>query len=113
MMLQAVNQIFSSQTCNHYPNLNTAGPPTPIAHIAIADTRCMAQFFTIITPMHNKHIAKHPITIQNPDGTLMLSTHDAEFNIPGWPLAACLDHTVPALSNKQILSISQFCDVGC
>jgi len=65
------------------------------------------------TPVHNTTPSLHPISIQNPDGSVMQSTHDAELNIPGLPRAARIGHIVPALSTKPLLSIGQFCDTGC
>ncbi len=64
-------------------------------------------------PVHNKQLAQHPISIQNPDGTMMHSTHDAKLDIPGLPHAACIGHIVLALSNKPLLSIGQFCNASC
>jgi len=43
----------------------------------------------------------------------MYSTHEADLDIPGLPLAARRAHIVPALSAFSLVSIGQLCDSGC
>jgi hypothetical protein len=43
----------------------------------------------------------------------MHSTHEAELDIPGLPLAARKVHIVPDLASHSLLSIGQLCDAGC
>jgi hypothetical protein len=54
-----------------------------------------------------------PIAIQNPNGSIMYSTHEAELDMPNLPLAARHCHIIPALINHSLLSIGQLCDAGC
>jgi hypothetical protein len=64
-------------------------------------------------PVVNKRPAANPITIHNPNGTIMYSTHTAELDIPHLPPAACQVHIVPDLASHTLLSIGQLCDAGC
>jgi len=98
---------------NKILGLHTAGPPAITDTLAIADTGCTVHFFTMNMLVHNPTPSPHPISIQNPDSSVIQSMHDAELNIPGLPLAACIRHIVPALSTKPLLSIGQFCNAGC
>jgi hypothetical protein len=50
--------------------------------LAIADTGSTAHFGTIDAPVINIRPTRHPITIQNPNGSLMVSTHEAELDLP-------------------------------
>jgi hypothetical protein len=43
----------------------------------------------------------------------MVSSHTAYLDIPELPLAARLEHIVPALTTKSLLSIPQLCTNGC
>jgi len=102
-----------SHSCNHTLDVNSAGPPAPTTTVAIADTSCTTHFFTVNMLVCNKQISHHPISIQNPNGTIMHSTHNAKLDIPGLPQAAQIGHVMPALSNAPLLSIRQFCDARC
>lgn len=93
-------------------NSSSLGPPTP-STLAIADTGSTGHFLPADTPVLNKRPAIHPITIHNPNGTIMHSTHIAELNVPTLPLAARKAHIVPALHSLPLLSIGQLCDAGC
>jgi hypothetical protein len=64
-------------------------------------------------PVHNKVIASNPITIQNPNGSIMTSTHLAELPIPDLPLTARMAHILPALQSHLLVSIGTMCDAGC
>ena len=55
--------------------------------------------------MLNKQVAQHPITIRNPNGSTMRSTHLAELPIPHLPMAARRAHIVPELRSHSLLSI--------
>jgi hypothetical protein len=94
--------------------LKSVDPPTPIdSTIAIANTGSTAHFCTTDIPVHNKHLATTPIAIHNPNGNVMYSTHIAELDLPGLPLAARQVHIVPSLTSQSLISIGQFCDAGC
>ena len=58
-------------------------------------------------------MAINPITIRNPNGTTMTSTHTAELPIPQLPHAARMAHIVPDLKSHSLISIGTLCDAGC
>ena len=95
----------------------TIGPPTlpstPPPHQAIADSGSTSHFCTIRAPVINKRPANPPIGIENANGSIMYSTHEAELDIPNLPLAARHVHIVPELSNFSLISIGQLCDSDC
>ena len=66
-----------------------------------------------ILPVLNKQVAQYPITIRNPNGSTMRSTHLAELPIPHLPMAARRAHIVPELRSHSLLSIGTLCDAGC
>jgi len=80
---------------------------------AIADTGSTAHFCTIDAPVINVRPAQTPITIRNPDGATMISTHIADLDLPHLPDAARHVHIVPALAGASLISIGQLCDAGC
>ena len=86
------------------------GPPT---FTAIADTGSTAHFFTISAPLTNKCVTDTPISIHNLNGTIMISTHVANLDIPALPPEAQHVHIVPALASNSLISIGQLCDAGC
>ena len=94
----------------------TIGPPTLPStppHQAIADSGSTSHFCTIRAPVINKRLANPPIGIENANGSIMYSTHEAELDIPNLPLAARHVHIVPELSNFSLISIGQLCDSDC
>jgi hypothetical protein len=98
------------------PHSNIVGPPfsnLPQPNLAIADTGSTAHFATITAPVINQRTTVTPITIRNPNGSVMTSTHEAELDLPMLPLAARRVHIVPALACPSLLSMGQFCDAGC
>ncbi len=97
------------------PILADIGPPCQSSPdiLRIADSGCTSHVLPLNTPTINCFPAMAPITIANPNGTRMVSTHDAELNQPFLPLAARRAHIVPALQTKPLISIGQLCDAGC
>ena len=99
------------------------GPPIPIPiptlkrHLAIADTGCTAHFFTIDALYHNARPAPKPISIQNPNGSIMTSNTIADIRLPNlpasFPPSALQIYVVPALQTKSLMSLGQLCDAGC
>jgi hypothetical protein len=61
---------------------------------------------TCNVPVINKHVTfLSPITIQNPNGTTMTSSHDAELPFPDLPPAAHIAHIVPDLTGYSLVSV--------
>jgi len=48
-----------------------------------------------------------------PSSTILHSTHEAELDVPGLPIAAQHRHIILQLATQPLLSIGQLCDVGC
>jgi len=93
------------------------GPPAPppdyCSSLLIADTGSTAHFCTTDTPVVNKRFARNPISIRNPNGSTMQSTHEADLDLPNLPPAARRVHIVPDLAHHSLISIGQLCDAGC
>jgi hypothetical protein len=81
--------------------------------LAIADTGSTAHFGTINAPVINKRRSLNPIHIRNPNGTIMISTHEADLDLPMLPPAARRIHIVPELASSSLISMGQLCDAGC
>jgi hypothetical protein len=81
--------------------------------LAIADTGSTAHFGTIDAPVINKRLSLNPISIRNPNGTIMTSTHEADLDLPMLPPAARRIHIVPELASASLISMGQLCDAGC
>ena len=87
--------------------------PGTLENTAIADTGCTSHFFMCSAPLLNKRATNNPIAISNPNGDIMYSSHEAELDILGLPLAARQVHIVPALASHSLMSMGQLCDAGC
>jgi hypothetical protein len=61
----------------------------------------------------NKRRTSNPISIKNPNVSLMYSTHEADLDVPNLPPAARHGHIVPALKSLSLISIGQLCDTAC
>jgi hypothetical protein len=83
--------------------------------LAIADTGSTAHFGTINAPVINLRPSLNPISIRNPNGTIMTSTHEADLLdiMPTMlPPAARRIHIIPELASASLISMGQFCDAG-
>ncbi|GAX09321.1 hypothetical protein FisN_6Lu323 [Fistulifera solaris] len=121
-----LNAEHTSKKCNHLADghvhtatlksaKSTKGPPARISPFTdgIANSGCTSHFLPVDTPVESCVPTTNPITIANPNGTLMYSTHDAILALPALPLSARRAHIVPNLHTKPLLSIGQLCDAGC
>lgn len=103
---------IAAKSCLFRPTTATPISVVPPAQL-IADTGCTSHFCTINTPVINTRPTANPIAIQNPNGSVMHSTHEAELDLPALPPAARHVHLVPALSTFSLISMGQLCDSGC
>jgi len=71
----------------------------------------MAHFFSSTTPVCNKCLVLTLIMTHTPSGIVLQSTHEADLNLLGLPLAD--GHIVPHLATQPLISIGQLCDAGC
>ena len=54
-----------------------------------------------------------PISVKNPNGNLMQSTHVGELDFPGLPKEARIVHLFPSMPDSVLISIGVLCDAGC
>eukprot|EP00984_Skeletonema_dohrnii_P002769 scaffold955_cov79-Skeletonema_dohrnii-CCMP3373.AAC.11 len=80
---------------------------------AIGDSGATDHFLIEGAPVTNKREAVNPITITQPDGTTIKSTHTCNLDIPWLPAEMTAGHIVPGLSHSSLISIRRFCDAGC
>ena len=78
----------------------------------IADSGSSDHFATLNMPVVNKRPTTCPITIQLPNGNQVVSTHQAELDLPMLSPLARHVHIVPGLQEFSLLSIGQLCDAG-
>jgi hypothetical protein len=84
--------------------------------LAIANTGSTANFGIIEdAPVLNKCPTLNPITIQNPNGSIMTSADEAELDLPMLPPAAARHiHIIPdLLASSSLISMGQLCNAGC
>ena len=63
-------------------------------------------------PLENCHPATNPLSIENPNGARMFSTHIGELPLSKLPLDARRAHRVPELASYSLISVPQLCDAG-
>ena len=67
----------------------------------------------LITPIINKHIVNTPITVLQPNGTSIISTHTCELPLDILSQTARREHIIPAFTSGALLSLGQLCDNNC
>ena len=79
----------------------------------IADSGSFRNYATFNLPVVNQQPTSCPITIRLPNGEHVVSTHEAELDVPIMLLPAARHvHLVLGLHNCSLLSIGQLCDSG-
>ena len=109
------NSIEILLPCNNLTteNCSSTGPlapdisPAPNIQCAIADTGSTHNCVNHDTPIINKCTTQHPIAVRNPNSEIMLSTHEAEFNIPILPHNGRHIHILPDIQSDTRLSIGR------
>jgi len=69
-------------------------------------------YFCSSSPYTNKIAAPCGISVIQPDGSIMQSSHTALMDAPHLPLAVRKGHIFPIMKNKALLSLGQFYDNG-
>jgi hypothetical protein len=92
--------------------LTTSVKSSSDAPTLIADSGCTSNYASLDCPVRNKRPTTNPIHVQNPNGTIMTSTHEAEFDLPFLRPEAPRAHILPDLHNCSLLSIGQLTDAG-
>jgi hypothetical protein len=79
---------------------------------AIVNSECTSHFLGSNSPSSNKVATPNGLSVGLPNGATMRSTHTALLPFPEMSLAARQSTVFPALGNRALLSIGQFCDDG-
>lgn len=105
----------TSEKYNNYVSRLQLDTRPPELHPAIMDTGATGHFLLCTAPCVNVRPASTPIQCQLPTGMHMVSTHEAELNIPNCtlPKEAIIAHIFPDLAAHSLISIGNFCDHGC
>jgi hypothetical protein len=78
----------------------------------IADTGATSVFVQDGIPVVNNQPAKNPLTVYNPDGQQVQSTHTWDVVVPGLP-SPLVGHIVPNLAITSLFGICPLCNAGC
>ena len=78
----------------------------------IADTGSTGTYVSVRCRVLNKRPTSNPISISNPNGQIMTSTHEGELDLPTLRFEARRAHIVPALQHCSLLSVGSLCDAG-
>ena len=81
--------------------------------MGIADAGATGHFLQPGTPVKNIRPTDNPISISQPDGGKLESTHECEIDNPKLPQAARAAHIVPGLAHKSLISIKMLIYAGC
>lgn len=88
-------------------------PPCRPSYLDILDSGCSQHFLQNIHPStENKQLAT-PISVTLPNGTTLTATHSTNLQLKNMPESATHALILPTLQQYSLLSISQFCAVGC
>ena len=93
-------------------HIETTGPPTHISP-TILDSGTTGNFVVTNLPLDNCRPATNPLSIENPNGARMSSTHIGELPLSKLPKDARRAHRVPELASYSLISVPQLCDAGC
>ena len=93
---------------------NKATSPIQICKdMGIADAGATGHFLQPGAPAINIKRASKPISISQPDGKKLVSTHECETDKPNLPKAARKAHIVPGLAHTSLVSVKMLIDAGC
>jgi hypothetical protein len=98
-------------SCPGPPNIPSA-PPGATLEPLVAYTGSTSTYISINFPIINKRLTTNPISISNPNGQIMTSTHEAKLDLPTLRLAARRAHIIPALQHCSLLSVGSLCGAG-
>ena len=81
--------------------------------MGIADAGATGHFLQPGAPAINIKRASNPISISQPDGKKIVSTHECEIDNPNLPKAERKAHIVPGLAHTSLVSVKMLIDAGC
>ena len=116
------NSKFSLITCSLTPpnkiilnptNSTTTTSHNAITHTAIADTGANGTYLTkdAGSQLLDLQIARQPLTVNLPDGTIATSTHTGLLPITTLPMAARRAHVFPTFQ-QSLVAIAPICDAN-
>ena len=86
--------------------------PTNLESTALINTAASVMLLNKKAPASGTTNTNVQITVLQPSGTKMTSTHAVELLLAKLPTAAHLAHQLPGLINN-LLSVAVLCDAGC
>ena len=103
--------VATSNRSHNYEVANKAAIPIQISKdLGIAAAGATGHFLQPGAPAGRE---KKPISISQPDGGKLESTHECEIDNPKLPQEARKEHIVPGLSHTSLISIKMLIDAGC
>ena len=79
---------------------------------ALSDSGASSHFLIKGSPAVNIKVAKFPIAIKLPDGSIIWSTHTCNLDIPWLPHRMTESHIVPGLAHSSLISTKKCCKAG-
>ena len=80
---------------------------------AILDSGATSHFLVVDAPADDVMTATNPISVRQPDGAKVQSSHTCELRIPQLPKKARLAHVIPGLASHSLMSVVRLCNCGC
>ena len=106
--------VAASNKTKHKELANKETSPIQICKdMGITDAGATGHFLQPGAPAINIKRASNPISIIQPDGKELVSTHDCEIDDPNLPKAAQKAHLVPGLAHTSLVSVKMLIDAGC
>ena len=102
----------SNRSKNHEVAHKAARPIQISKDLGIADAGATGHFLQPGASAINIRRTKNPISISQPDGGKLESTHEWEIDNPQLPHAARKAHIVPGLAHTSLVSIKMLIDEG-
>ena len=103
----------NNRSKNHEVAHKLARPIHISKDLGIADAGATGHFLQPGAPAISIRRTENPISISQPDGGKLESTHECEIDNPQLPQAARKAHIVPGLAHTSLVSIKMLIDAGC
>ncbi len=80
---------------------------------AILDSGATSHFLVVDAPCEDIQPALMPLTVRQPDGAQVRSSHTCSLHIENLPKNARVAHVIPGLASHSLLSVVRLCNAGC
>ncbi len=80
---------------------------------SILDSGATSHFLVVNAPCEDIQPALIPLTVRQPDGAQVKSSHTCSLNIDDLPKNARVAHVIPGLASHLLLSVVRLCNAGC